>query len=470
MNSLSPHSNDWSIKMAKSRYIYTCSQCGYESSKWNGKCPSCGAWNSFEEELADNSSSSGRSSSQNIPDLSDSILELEDIGIDSDVRYDTGIGELNRVLGGGLVKGSLVLLGGEPGIGKSTILLQICQFLGEEHSVLYVSGEESARQIKLRAQRLGVNTENLYILTATDAEAIAETIASCNPDIAIIDSIQTMSISRISSSPGSITQVRECTNLFMHTAKNQEIPLIIVGHVNKDGAIAGPKVMEHIVDAVLYFEGERHQSYRLLRAVKNRFGSTNEIGVFEMIDKGLREVENPSQMLLSGRPHNVSGTCVACVMEGSRPILAEVQALAAKTSYAAPRRMVTGFDYNRLNIIIAVLEKRLGIFMGSLDVYLNIVGGFRLDEPAGDLPVAMALYSGIMDKQIDDELIAFGEIGLGGEIRSVSHIAQRIREAERMGFKTCVIPRQSVSAINPKDYSIEIIPASTLKQAFSVIK
>ncbi len=456
--------------MAKSRYIYTCSQCGYESSKWNGKCPSCGAWNSFEEELADNSPSSGRSSSQNVPDLSDSILELENIGIDSDVRYDTGIGELNRVLGGGLVKGSLVLLGGEPGIGKSTILLQICQFLGEEHSVLYVSGEESARQIKLRAQRLGVTTENLYILTATDAEAIAETIASCTPDIAIIDSIQTMSISRISSSPGSITQVRECTNLFMHTAKNQEIPLIIVGHVNKDGAIAGPKVMEHIVDAVLYFEGERHQSYRLLRAVKNRFGSTNEIGVFEMIDKGLREVENPSQMLLSGRPHNVSGTCVACVMEGSRPILAEVQALAAKTSYAAPRRMVTGFDYNRLNIIIAVLEKRLGIFMGSLDVYLNIVGGFRLDEPAGDLPVAMALYSGIMDKQINDELIAFGEIGLGGEIRSVSHIAQRIREAERMGFRTCVIPRQSVSAINPDDYSIEIIPAGTLKQAFSVIK
>ncbi|MBP3310001.1 MAG: DNA repair protein RadA [Ruminococcus sp.] len=456
--------------MAKSRYIYTCSQCGYESSKWNGKCPSCGAWNSFEEELADNLPSSGRSSSQNVPDLSDSILELENIGIDSDVRYDTGIGELNRVLGGGLVKGSLVLLGGEPGIGKSTILLQICQFLGEEHSVLYVSGEESARQIKLRAQRLGVTTENLYILTATDAEAIAETIASCTPDIAIIDSIQTMSISRISSSPGSITQVRECTNLFMHTAKNQEIPLIIVGHVNKDGAIAGPKVMEHIVDAVLYFEGERHQSYRLLRAVKNRFGSTNEIGVFEMIDKGLREVENPSQMLLSGRPHNVSGTCVACVMEGSRPILAEVQALAAKTSYAAPRRMVTGFDYNRLNIIIAVLEKRLGIFMGSLDVYLNIVGGFRLDEPAGDLPVAMALYSGIMDKQINDELIAFGEIGLGGEIRSVSHIAQRIREAERMGFRTCVIPRQSVSAINPDDYSIEIIPAGTLKQAFSVIK
>lgn len=455
--------------MARSRYIYTCNQCGYESSKWNGKCPSCGAWNSFEEEIAENSSSSGRAAVQSI-DLSENILELESIGIDSDVRYDTGIGELNRVLGGGLVKGSLVLLGGEPGIGKSTILLQICQFLGEEHSVLYVSGEESARQIKLRAQRLGVDTENLYILTATDAEAIAETVSSCTPDIVIIDSIQTVSISRIASSPGSITQVRECTNLFMHTAKDKEIPIILVGHVNKDGAIAGPKVMEHIVDAVLYFEGERHQSYRLLRSVKNRFGSTNEIGVFEMLEKGLKEVQNPSQMLLSGRPHNVSGTCVACVMEGSRPILAEVQALAAKTSYSAPRRMATGFDFNRLNIIIAVLEKRLGIFMGSLDVYLNIVGGFRLDEPAGDLPVAMALYSGIMDKQIDEDLIAFGEIGLGGEIRSVSHISNRIREAERMGFSVCIVPKQSMNGIDPKEHTIKIIPAATLKQAFNVIK
>jgi len=455
--------------MARSRYVYTCNQCGYESTKWNGKCPSCGAWNSFEEELADNTPASGRTASQGSPDLSDNILELEEIGADSDVRYDTGVGELNRVLGGGLVKGSLVLLGGEPGIGKSTILLQICQYLGEDHSVLYVSGEESARQIKLRAQRLGVDTENLYILTATDAEAVAATISSSSPDIAIIDSIQTMSISRIASSPGSITQVRECTNLFMHTAKNLEIPIIIVGHVNKDGAIAGPKVMEHIVDAVLYFEGERHQSYRLLRAVKNRFGSTNEIGVFEMLDKGLREVDNPSQMLLAGRPHNVSGTCVACVMEGSRPILAEVQALASKTSYSAPRRMTTGFDFNRLSIIIAVLEKRLGIFMGSLDVYLNIVGGFKLDEPAGDLPVAMSLYSGIMDKQIDEDLVAFGEIGLGGEIRSVSHIAQRIREAERMGFRKCVVPKQSIGTIDTKDYGIEIIPAANLKQAFAVI-
>ena len=455
--------------MAKSKYIYTCNQCGYESSKWNGKCPSCGAWNSFEEEIAEKPASKGNTA-RSAPDLSENILELDDIGVEDDVRYDTGLGELNRVLGGGLVKGSLVLLGGEPGIGKSTLLLQICQFLGEEHSVLYISGEESARQIKLRAKRLGVDTENLYILTATDAEAVAQTISDSSPDIAIIDSIQTMCIQGISSSPGSLTQVRECTNLFMHTAKDREIPVIIVGHVNKDGAIAGPKVMEHIVDAVLHFEGERHQSYRILRAVKNRFGSTNEIGVFEMIDKGLAEVANPSQMLLSGRPHNVSGTCVACVMEGTRPILAEVQALAAKTSYSAPRRMATGFDYNRLYIIIAVLEKRLGIFLGSLDVYLNIVGGFRLDEPAGDLPVAMSLYSAIMDKQIDEQLVAFGEIGLGGEIRSVSHITQRIREAERMGFTKCIIPKQSASSINPNEYEIEIIPASTLRQAFSSIQ
>lgn len=449
--------------MAKSRYIYVCSKCGAESSKWNGRCPSCGSWNTLEEELAESYSGN---SSYAVVNLSDDILELADIGNDTDVRYTTGIGELDRVLGGGLVKGSLVLLGGEPGIGKSTLLLQICQCLGENHSVLYVSGEESARQLKIRADRLGVDTENLYILTATDAEAVAETISSSAPDIAIIDSVQTMCISRISSSPGSLTQVRECSNLFMHTAKKQEIPIIIVGHVNKDGAIAGPKVMEHIVDAVLYFEGERHQSYRLLRAVKNRFGSTNEIGVFEMLDRGLAEVENPSQMLLSGRPLNVSGTCVACIMEGSRPILAEVQALAAKTSYSAPRRMATGFDFNRLSILIAVLEKRIGIFMGALDIYLNIVGGFRLDEPAADLPVAMALYSGIVDKPIDETLISFGEIGLGGEIRSVSHAAQRIREAERMGFTKVIIPKHNYSSVNPKDYNIEIIPASTVKQAF----
>lgn len=454
--------------MAKARTVYVCTECGYESPKWNGKCAGCGAWNSLEESTPAPTVKSAPGARAAV-DLSDRILELSQVDMESEVRYRTGMGELDRVLGGGLVKGELVLLGGEPGIGKSTLLLQICQYLGQNHSVLYVSGEESARQIKLRAQRLGVDTESLYLLTVNDAEAICDTICSTEPDVVIIDSIQTMSLSQISSSPGSLTQVRECTNLFMHTAKRQEIPIFIVGHVNKDGAIAGPKVMEHIVDAVLYFEGERHLSYRILRAVKNRFGSTNEIGVFEMIDKGLWEVENPSQMLLAGRPHGVSGTCVACVMEGSRPILAEVQALATKSGFSSPRRMSTGVDFGRMAIIMAVLEKRLGMFFGTLDVYLNIVGGFRLDEPAGDLPVALALSSCLLDKPIDEKLIAFGEIGLGGEVRSVTHLIQRVREAERMGFETCIVPKQSLQTIDPSQYHMRIIGVSSLKQAVSVI-
>ena len=454
--------------MAKARTVYVCTECGYESPKWNGKCAGCGAWNSLEEATPAPAVKSAPGARAAV-DLSDRILELSQVDMESEVRYQTGMGELDRVLGGGLVKGELVLLGGEPGIGKSTLLLQICQYLGQNHSVLYVSGEESARQIKLRAQRLGVDTESLYLLTVNDAEAICDTICSTEPDVVIIDSIQTMSLSQISSSPGSLTQVRECTNLFMHTAKRQEIPIFIVGHVNKDGAIAGPKVMEHIVDAVLYFEGERHLSYRILRAVKNRFGSTNEIGVFEMIDKGLREVENPSQMLLAGRLHGVSGTCVACVMEGSRPILAEVQALATKSGFSSPRRMSTGVDFGRMAIIMAVLEKRLGMFFGTLDVYLNIVGGFRLDEPAGDLPVALALSSCLLDKPIDEKLIAFGEIGLGGEVRSVTHLIQRVREAERMGFETCIVPKQSLQTIDPSQYHMRIIGVSSLKQAVSVI-
>lgn len=454
--------------MAKARTVYVCTECGYESPKWNGKCAGCGAWNSLEESTPAPTVKSAPGARAAV-DLSDRILEFSQVDMESEVRYRTGMGELDRVLGGGLVKGELVLLGGEPGIGKSTLLLQICQYLGQNHSVLYVSGEESARQIKLRAQRLGVDTESLYLLTVNDTEAICDTICSTEPDVVIIDSIQTMSLSQISSSPGSLTQVRECTNLFMHTAKRQEIPIFIVGHVNKDGAIAGPKVMEHIVDAVLYFEGERHLSYRILRAVKNRFGSTNEIGVFEMIDKGLREVENPSQMLLAGRPHGVSGTCVACVMEGSRPILAEVQALATKSGFSSPRRMSTGVDFGRMAIIMAVLEKRLGMFFGTLDVYLNIVGGFRLDEPAGDLPVALALSSCLLDKPIDEKLIAFGEIGLGGEVRSVTHLIQRVREAERMGFETCIVPKQSLQTIDPSQYNMRIIGVSSLKQAVSVI-
>lgn len=454
------------IFMAKPKTLYVCRECGFESPKWNGKCQNCGMWNTFEEQQVISSVKAAKPSVIG----SYEINTLSDITGDSDIRYNTGIGELDRVLGGGLVKGSVVLLGGEPGIGKSTLLLQICQYLGENHSILYVSGEESLRQIKLRAERLGVSTPDLKLLSAVDAEKVCAAIISEKPEIVIIDSIQTMSIQQINSSPGSITQVRECTNLFMRTAKSEEIPMFIVGHVNKDGAIAGPKVMEHIVDTVLFFEGERHMNYRMLRAVKNRYGSTNELGVFEMLDNGLKEVENPSQMLLSGRPHNVSGTCVACIMEGSRPLLAEVQALVAKSGFSTPRRMATGFDFNRLAIIIAVLEKRAGLFFGTLDVYLNIVGGFRLDEPAGDLSVALALCSGLWDKPISEDVTAFGEIGLGGEIRSVTHIVQRIREAERMGFKVCIVPKQSLQNINAGRYNMRIIGVSNLRQAFSALE
>lgn len=453
--------------MAKSKTLFVCSECGYECAKWNGRCPECGEWNTFEEVEQAVSVKTGTVRKTNA--MTDKIMSLSDIDVNADVRYDTGIGELDRVLGGGLVKGSLVLLGGAPGIGKSTLLLQVCRNLGKKYTVLYVSGEESARQIKLRADRLGVDTENLYILTVTDAEAVSDTIVSSKPDIVIIDSIQTMNINSITSSPGSLTQVRECTNLFMHTAKSNEIPIIIVGHVNKDGAIAGPKVMEHIVDAVLYFEGERNLSCRILRTVKNRYGSTNEIGVFEMLDKGLCEVENPSQMLLSGRPKGVSGTCVTCTMEGMRPILAEVQVLAAKSTFAAPRRMAKGYDFNRMSIIIAVMEKRAGMFFGNLDVYLNVVGGFRIDETAGDLAAAMCLYSGTLDKPLPESMIAFGEVGLGGEIRAVSNAAQRVKEAERMGFEICVLPKQSLLGINAENYNMKLVGVSNIKEAFELI-
>lgn len=458
---------------AKSKIVYVCSECGFECSKWNGKCPSCGEWNTLEEQeavLTIKNASNKAAIPVGSRNLSSQIKDLSQIGTDDEIRYSTGIGELDRVLGGGLVKGSLVLLGGEPGIGKSTLLLQICKFLGEEHTILYISGEESVRQIKLRASRLGVDTPNLYILSTNDAGAAADTISASKPEIAIIDSIQTMSLSELNSTSGSISQVRECTNLFMRTAKSEEIPIFIVSHVNKDGAIAGPKVMEHIVDAVLYFEGERHLSYRLLRAVKNRYGSTNEIGVFEMGNSGLDEVENPSAMLLSGRPEGVSGCCVACIMEGSRPILAEIQVLVTKSGFSAPRRTATGFDYNRLAMLIAVLEKRVGMFFGTLDVFLNIVGGFRLDETAGDLSVALALYSGFYDIPLDKKMIAFGEIGLGGELRSVSNISQRINEAQRLGFEHCIIPKQSMKYLDKENCKIRVTGVSSVRQAFSLVK
>lgn len=396
------------------------------------------------------------------------IRTLKEIDSSEENRYTTGMSELNRVLGGGIVPGSVILLSGDPGIGKSTLLLQICQSISDNASILYISGEESLRQIKLRATRLGVLTENLHLGATTNIESVIEAIHQLKPNIVMIDSIQTMNHSVINSSPGSVTQVRECTQLLINAAKTMEIPIFIVGHVNKDGNIAGPKVMEHMVDAVLYFEGERNLSYRILRAIKNRYGSTNEIGVFEMQEGGLVEVKNPSMALLEGRPQNVSGTCVSCVMEGSRPILAEVQALVSKTGFSAPRRTATGFDYNRAALIIAVLEKRCGYFFGNLDAYINVVGGLRLDEPAADLAIALSLTSNLLDRPISDDIVVFGEIGLAGEIRATNRAAARIKEAERLGFKHCLLPKQCLSSLNfePK---IHLIGVSSLTQAIQSV-
>jgi DNA repair protein RadA/Sms len=395
---------------------------------------------------------------------------LHAIVSDASQRYSTGLRELDRVLGGGLVRGSVVLLGGDPGIGKSTILLQICQFLGESLSILYVSGEESPHQLKLRATRLGVTTRQLTVLCETDVQAIADYIRGTKPELVIIDSIQTMNDVSVTSSPGSVTQVRESTNLLLRVSKQYDIPMLLVGHVTKDGNLAGPKVLEHIVDAVLYFEGDRHLSYRILRAVKNRFGSTNEIGVFEMGERGLREVDNPSLMLISGRPKNTSGSCVACVMEGSRPILAEVQGLVTPTGFGTPRRMANGFDHSRMAMLIAVLEKRAGYFFGNMDTYINVIGGLKLDEPATDLSVALALVSGLKDAPLPDDALAFGEIGLGGELRTAGNCEQRVREAARLGFRRCVIPKLNSKGLPAKlREEIEIIPAGNVRGAFDAL-
>lgn len=454
----------------KIKSIYVCSECGYETAKWLGKCPSCGEWNTLNEEIRETAKAGTVKPERRMSSSYSKPMTINEISTDDEQRYFTGSKELDRVLGGGIVKGSLVLLGGDPGIGKSTILLQICNYLGRMLKILYISGEESRRQIKLRAMRLDVNSDNLYILTETDVEVAAEYIRSEKPDLVMIDSIQTMNFTELSSSSGSVTQVRECTNILMRTAKTLDIPVIIVGHVNKDGAIAGPKVLEHIVDAVLYFEGDKQMSYRILRAVKNRYGSTNEIGVFSMGDKGLSEVENPSLMLLSGRPKNVSGTCVACVMEGSRPILAEIQGLATTTGFGNPRRMSTGFDYNRMSLLLAVLEKRAGFYFSNLDTYINVVGGLRLDEPAADLAVSMALVSSLKDIVIPDDFLAFGEIGLAGEIRSVSHAEERVKEAARLGFGKCIVPKHNLDSIKlPKDLDIKVIGVRTVREAFDAI-
>lgn len=452
---------------AKTKTVYVCSECGYESAKWIGRCNGCGAWNTMVEDIQVQSKTAASSLSSL---KRASALPLSEISESDEHRFVTGISELDRVLGGGIVKGSVVLLSGDPGIGKSTILLQICSALQNGLNILYVSGEESAIQIKMRAKRIGVNSDNVSIMTETDVQSVCEYVMSEKPDLVMIDSIQTMQLSELSSSPGSIVQVRECTNMLLRTGKSLDIPIFIVGHVNKGGDIAGPKVMEHIVDTVLYFEGDRNQSYRILRAIKNRFGSTNEIGVFEMSERGLREVENASAMMLSGRISNVSGGCITCVIEGTRPILAEVQGLVTTTGFGNPRRMTTGIDFNRLNLLLAVLEKRIGLYYSNLDVYLNIIGGIRLDEPAADLAVAMSLVSALRDIPLSDSLVAFGEVGLSGELRSVPRVQARVNEAARMGFTECILPKACLKQITSVPDNIKLTGARTLSEAISVIR
>lgn len=427
--------------MAKTKTVFYCTECGNESPKWQGKCPACGAWNTLVEHI-EKPSQPGRAKSAPVG-VSRTPQRLVDITSDDEIRFSTGMGELDRVLGGGAVAGSLVLVGGAPGIGKSTLLLQICKSLCSGRTVLYVSGEESERQLKMRAHRIGTQPEDLYILSETRLSDILESTTSIKPDILIIDSVQTLYREENDSAPGSVSQVKDCTMALMQLSKAEGITVFVVGHINKDGAIAGPKVLEHMVDCVLYFEGDPNSSYRLLRAAKNRFGSTNEIGVFEMADIGLIEVPNPSQMLLHGRPEGAPGTCVACVMEGTRPVLAEVQALVAKTTFNVPRRTADGFDFNRAALLLAVAERRGGMKLSAFDAYINVIGGLRLDEPGADLPVVLAVASSYRDQVIPNDLVAIGEVGLTGEIRAVSHMQQRIAEVSRLGFSRCIIPKNS---------------------------
>ncbi len=424
----------------KTKTLFYCTQCGNETPKWAGRCTACGAWNTIVEQ-PDRKISTGKGTRASVVRAvkATSITEMSD---GEEIRFSTGMGELDRVLGGGAVKGSLVLVGGAPGIGKSTLMLQICKKLGEQFRVLYVSGEESVHQLKLRAKRLQAESDNLLVLSETNLDDVLECVQAEQPDVLIVDSIQTLYNEEINSPAGGIGQVKDCTMKLMQLAKEGNITVFVIGHVNKEGFIAGPKVLEHMVDCVLYFEGDQHMTYRILRAAKNRFGATNEIGVFEMLDIGLREVENPSEMLLSGRPEDAPGSCVTCVMEGARPVLAEVQALLAPSNANYPRRTCNGLDSNRAAMLLAVLEKRGGLKVSQCDAYFNIIGGLTLDEPASDLSVLVAIASSYLDKPIPTKLAAMGEVGLSGEIRSISHIEQRLAEVHRLGFTKCIIPAQ----------------------------
>lgn len=451
----------------KQKTIFLCSDCGYESPKWYGKCPSCGAWNTLSEyKVKPETATRGvlatdhRGTGQNKPTL------LSDIDSATESRFQSGIGELDRVLGGGAVHGSFVLVGGEPGIGKSTLLLQMCQEMCRAAKVLYVSGEESLRQIKLRASRLGIRASNLFILAETDMDEIIHETDLLEPDILIIDSIQTVYRRDLTAAPGGTTQIKECAMSLMQYAKRHSVTIFIVGHVNKEGTLAGPKILEHMVDCVLYFEGEQTGPFRCLRAAKNRFGSTNEIGVFEMSDHGLLEVQNPSAAMLAGHPTGASGNCIACVMEGSRPLLAEVQALVAKTQFGVPRRTAAGVDYNRMVLLLAILEKRAGLFLSGSDAYVNVVGGMRLDEPAADLPMVLAITSSFRDKPLPEGVMSFGEVGLTGELRAVSCASQRIWEAYRLGFHTCIVPDQDVGEV-PEH--MNVVKVKTVQQALQAV-
>ncbi|MCI9421829.1 MAG: DNA repair protein RadA [Dorea sp.] len=450
--------------MAKAKKnVYFCQNCGHEESKWLGQCPACREWNTFVEEKVT------PAAAKTVKERRDAqVVTLSSIETDEDDRMITGIEELDQVLGGGIVKGSLVLVGGDPGIGKSTLLLQVCQRLsGAGRKLLYISGEESLKQIKLRANRMGEFTENLYLLCETSLDIIRGIIEQQKPDMVVIDSIQTMYNEEVGSAPGSVSQVRESTNIFMQLAKGLNISIFIVGHVTKEGTVAGPRVLEHMVDTVLYFEGDRHASYRILRGVKNRFGSTNEIGVFEMRKEGLTEVKNPSEFMLSGKPKHASGSVVACAMEGTRPMLMEIQALVCKTNFGMPRRTAAGLDYNRVNLLMAVLEKRLGLPLSGYDAYVNIAGGIRLNEPAADLGIVLAIASSYKNRPIAEEVIVFGEVGLSGEVRAVSMPEQRVAEAKKLGFTTCVIPEVSVKTVGKVD-GVKIIGVKSVGEAISV--